>query len=38
MVENTIERDALCIKSKAIKFSTLILPLALDDEFRLSCL
>lgn len=37
-VTNAIERDALCVDSKNRLFSTLILPLDLDDAFRLSCL
>lgn len=37
-VANAIERDALCVDSKNRLFSTLILPLDLDDAFRFSCL
>ena len=31
------ERDALCVDSISRQFSTLVLPLALDDAFRFSC-
>ena len=30
-------RDALCASSQTLKFQTLVLPLKLDDSFRLSC-
>jgi len=31
-------RQTMCGKSIALQFSTLVLPLMLDDSFRLSCL
>jgi hypothetical protein len=37
-VTNEAERNILCQESLSRQFSTLILPLALDDEFRYSCL
>lgn len=37
-VTDSVERDALCVESINMLFSTLILPLNLDDEFRFSCL
>ena len=37
-VTNTAQREALCSESIDNQFSTLILPLDLDDEFRFSCL
>ncbi|PSF05277.1 endo alpha-1,4 polygalactosaminidase [Marinobacter fuscus] len=37
-VENKSEREALCTESINNLFSTLVLPLKLDDEFRFSCL
>jgi hypothetical protein len=37
-VTNAVERDALCVDSINRLFSTLILPLDLDDAFRFSCL
>ena len=36
-VEDETARDALCADSRRRQFSTLILPLALDDGFRFSC-
>ena len=36
-VNNSTVRQALCNESKAMKFSTLVLPLELDDSFRYSC-
>lgn len=36
-VKNAAKRAELCQKSQKIGFSTLILPLLLDDSFRLSC-
>ena len=37
-VESETGRETLCQRSRQRKFSTLILPLALDDGFRFSCL
>ncbi len=37
-LHNSMARNNLCVKSLSLKFSTLILPLKLDDEFRYSCL
>lgn len=37
-VDNVADRNALCTDSINRQFSTLILPLALDDSFRFSCL
>lgn len=37
-VDDSSERDALCLDSTSRQFSTLILPLALDDNYRFSCL
>jgi hypothetical protein len=37
-ITNTTARDALCTESRGLQFSTLILPLDLDDSFRFSCL
>jgi hypothetical protein len=37
-VNDAGERSLLCADANARQFSTLILPLDLDDEFRLSCL
>lgn len=34
---NNSERDLMCKKSKELKFQTLILPMNLDDSFRISC-
>ena len=36
-VNDVNERDALCVDSISRQFSTLVLPLALDDAFRFSC-
>jgi hypothetical protein len=36
-VNNAIERSAICQESRDKQFSTLILPLDLNDSFRLSC-
>lgn len=36
--QNTADKEALCARSREMKFSTLILPLDLNDTFRLSCL
>ena len=36
-VNDVNERDALCVDSISKQFSTLILPLSLDDSFRFSC-
>ncbi|MCD6581907.1 MAG: endo alpha-1,4 polygalactosaminidase [Desulfuromusa sp.] len=36
-VNDVNERDALCVDSISRQFSTLILPLSLDDSFRFSC-
>jgi len=35
---NEVNRVALCNDANALQFSTLVLPLNLDDEFRYSCL
>ena len=32
------QRRELCSQAKALKFSTLVLPIKLDDAFRYSCL
>jgi len=37
LVTDSNRRDALCIESLDMQFSTLILPLDLDDSFRYSC-
>lgn len=37
-IDDANARNALCDESLDLQFSTLILPLALDDDFRLSCL
>ncbi|MGF1689298.1 endo alpha-1,4 polygalactosaminidase [Photobacterium japonica] len=37
-IQNTTDREALCAASLEKQFSTLILPLDLDDKFRQSCL
>ncbi len=37
-VTDNAERNALCSKSVNLQFSTLILPLELDDDFRYSCI
>ena len=37
-VDNTSARDALCDDANQRQFSTLVLPLYLDDSFRYSCL
>lgn len=37
-VDDISARETLCTQSKEKQFSTLILPLLLDDEFRYSCL
>ena len=37
-IQNKTEKKALCAESLALKFSTLILPIDLDDKFRQSCL
>lgn len=37
-VDDSAEREALCAKSVNYQFSTVVLPLALDDAFRFSCL
>jgi len=36
-VNDVNERDALCVDSISRQFSTLVLPLSLDDSFRFSC-
>jgi len=36
-VKNAVQRQALCEKSLSLKFSTLILPLGLNNKFRYSC-
>lgn len=38
LVSDALKREALCRRSNTMKFSTLVLPLALDHSFRLSCL
>ena len=37
-VDDESERNSVCKQSKRIQFSTLILPVALNDKFRISCL
>ena len=37
-VKSAIPRETMCFQSLGMQFSTLVLPLELDDEFRLSCL
>lgn len=37
-VNSEVARKAICDTSKSLQFTTLILPLLLDDSFRLSCL
>ncbi|MGF1723780.1 endo alpha-1,4 polygalactosaminidase [Photobacterium nomapromontoriensis] len=37
-INNKEDREAMCTKSREMQFSTLILPLDLDDTFRMSCL
>ena len=37
-VNSTTLRETMCSQSLNMQFSTLILPLELDDEFRFSCL
>ncbi len=37
-INNSLARNNLCVQSLNLNFSTLILPLDLDDEFRYSCL
>jgi hypothetical protein len=36
-VDDAAAREALCSEAQARQFSTLILPLELDDTFRFSC-
>jgi hypothetical protein len=36
-IENSAARDELCVDALSKNFSTLILPLDLDDEFRFAC-
>jgi hypothetical protein len=37
-VDDESQKNAMCKQSLALKFSTLVLPEALDDKFRVSCL
>lgn len=37
-ITNAAERNTMCGESKSMQFSTLVLPLDLDDSFRFSCL
>ncbi|SHF08059.1 Glycoside-hydrolase family GH114 [Marinomonas polaris DSM 16579] len=37
-VDDEAQRNAMCKQSLALEFSTLVLPVTLDDKFRLSCL
>ncbi len=37
-VNNQVEIDSMCAQSVSLQFSTLVLPLALDSEFRISCI
>ncbi len=37
-VNDKASREALCLDAKNRKFTTLVLPLSLDDSFRLSCI
>ncbi|MDO6498206.1 endo alpha-1,4 polygalactosaminidase [Photobacterium sanguinicancri] len=37
-VNDEAARNEMCTQSKQMQFSTLVLPLALDDSFRISCL
>lgn len=37
-IKNEVERNALCNESIKIRFSTLLLPLELNDDFRYTCL
>ncbi|WP_417559431.1 endo alpha-1,4 polygalactosaminidase [Marinomonas sp.] len=37
-VDDEAERNSVCKQSERLQFSTLVLPKALDDKFRMSCL
>ncbi|WP_219702408.1 endo alpha-1,4 polygalactosaminidase [Marinomonas lutimaris] len=37
-VDDEAQRSAMCKQSLTLKFSTLVLPVTLDDKFRMSCL
>jgi len=37
-VDDESSRNALCNEASELQFSTLVLPLDLDDQFRFSCL
>lgn len=36
-IDDPVQRELLCIESRALQFQTLFLPLSLDGSFRLSC-
>jgi hypothetical protein len=36
-VNNTTAREAMCSQARAANLRTLVLPLALDGSFRISC-